>query len=1211
MGFNKIAKKVWGAIVPVNTLNQAPRSSLPLAPPYVKDDADPPSKKRRLDEEEDKDDETATDDQNEDVGYPTLQAQFTLDMAAGMAPPERRNSLNSTRSASRAQRAPSVQSTGRISSHRPASVHSLSRSSTQNNVEEFRSVERLVKPPTNKRPRRKKPDNSALNPESIDDSEEDAKPVLPESNGRPDRKHDAQQDHDVTHYGQRFAKPRTERANEAGISAAKRKSSQTLMGPIAKHSRNSSPDPLLEGLENKGPERLKKRSFASNSESIRGALSPSFSSKRIPQNPRHTRTDSADKIFNILSSPVRSNLRKGLKLKMAVSNPYSYNHETCEPKCLLMVGNVSTILLPMPLQGGSIQDFLSEYGYLQVNLNKTHTIKFDKTNLAVRVDRSTDQAAPVPARLYLVFDGAEDFAGFEKWATMKREPSVHLSIQYENGDKLIKCVNNLLEKATEEKMVQGSDDVQERTAPDVQWMARSRARRSKLLSQNNTSKPDLRRTRYLANSAEIIDDDDLANTIPESPQPSVSRTTRKRFAVRSESPPPLKLWTNENPDWAEKHWRNSLVFPPQGKNRAIVDANDIERLDEGEFLNDNLIIFYLRYLQDKLEKDKPHVAERIHFHNTFFYDKLKPTRSGAGIKYDGIKSWTTKVDLFKKDFIVVPINEYQHWYVAIIYNPSKLDPSQEASSAAAKPVALDLTTPEKPGKEVSTTIDNPTTNPEPDVEMQDGAKVVETELRRMSIESAKGDADADADAPRRDTTSQHEDEQAKGAEKDIYDVDAGTEVQQGSSPSTSANRKAKKTSLGSKKHHDPNQPKIITLDSLGSAHSPACTHLRHYLIAELKDKKGIEIPDPGALGMTAKKIPLQENHCDCGLYLLGYVRHFLEDPDAFVHGLLHYDEPTWSFVSSNMRHDIRELIFQLQAEQQKREDVEQEAKKQKKRQAAEEKRNRNGPTSSASDPKEPLEISSSAATQGTQASHVEDGVVPGKPTKHDAIDASSMLQPGRVTQSIEMDEVISVAGSSQKTSPESRAMTGTNGETGEPCNASMSMPGTFPVGQQIVSPAPARSGSNDTQKGFMRGLLSPDSRGHTSDNPVEVHDEADNSPSLTKELEENLAQAKSPSARRTPRKQNSRPNTESRQHSVEVHETLQSPRTNIGVFISSRGSREHCTATKRASSQTAETGQTSKYFSGAASQPQEETLTAVKYMGQRNRSEDQEAIIVD
>ena len=39
-----------------------------------------------------------------------------------------------------------------------------------------------------------------------------------------------------------------------------------------------------------------------------------------------------------------------------------------------------------------------------------------------------------------------------------------------------------------------------------------------------------------------------------------------------------------------------VVYPAQGSKRATVDWIDLERLDEGEFLNDNLISFYLRYV---------------------------------------------------------------------------------------------------------------------------------------------------------------------------------------------------------------------------------------------------------------------------------------------------------------------------------------------------------------------------------------------------------------------------------------------------------------------------------------------------------------------------------------------------------------------------------------------------------------------------------------
>lgn len=40
--------------------------------------------------------------------------------------------------------------------------------------------------------------------------------------------------------------------------------------------------------------------------------------------------------------------------------------------------------------------------------------------------------------------------------------------------------------------------------------------------------------------------------------------------------------------------RSPLVYPLEGPRKANVDWIDLERLDEGEFLNDNLISFYLR-----------------------------------------------------------------------------------------------------------------------------------------------------------------------------------------------------------------------------------------------------------------------------------------------------------------------------------------------------------------------------------------------------------------------------------------------------------------------------------------------------------------------------------------------------------------------------------------------------------------------------------------
>ena len=37
-----------------------------------------------------------------------------------------------------------------------------------------------------------------------------------------------------------------------------------------------------------------------------------------------------------------------------------------------------------------------------------------------------------------------------------------------------------------------------------------------------------------------------------------------------------------------------------------------------------------------------------------------------------MKRWTRRVNIFEKDFVVVPINENYHWYLCIICYPGKV-----------------------------------------------------------------------------------------------------------------------------------------------------------------------------------------------------------------------------------------------------------------------------------------------------------------------------------------------------------------------------------------------------------------------------------------------------------------------------------------------------------------------------------------------------------
>ncbi|XP_064020301.1 sentrin-specific protease 6 isoform X2 [Pogoniulus pusillus] len=129
-----------------------------------------------------------------------------------------------------------------------------------------------------------------------------------------------------------------------------------------------------------------------------------------------------------------------------------------------------------------------------------------------------------------------------------------------------------------------------------------------------------------------------------------------------------------------------IVYPPPpAKGGISVTNEDLHCLNEGEFLNDVIIDFYLKYLV--LEKLKKEDADRIHVFSSFFYKRLNQRErrnihetSNLSIqqrRHGRVKTWTRHVDIFEKDFIFVPLNEAAHWFLAVICFPGLEKPRYE------------------------------------------------------------------------------------------------------------------------------------------------------------------------------------------------------------------------------------------------------------------------------------------------------------------------------------------------------------------------------------------------------------------------------------------------------------------------------------------------------------------------------------------------------
>ena len=403
-------------------------------------------------------------------------------------------------------------------------------------------------------------------------------------------------------------------------------------------------------------------------------------------------------------------------------------------------------------------------------------------------------------------------------------------------------------------------------------------------------------------------------------------------------------------------WPKPLIYPKVGKKKTTVEYVDLERLDEGEYLNDNLIEFYLRFLEQQLEQRNPDLAKRIYFFNTYFFASLTNTPRGKrGINYEAVQKWTRSVDLFQYDYVVVPINESAHWYVAIICNlPSinrpdvatnddasefrnvaqitDFDVSDDRSASPLQQVSpgtvredvftsLEMEL-EKPNEQdtrdsfaemnLDDGMDKPSHGPEDTGNLRQGMRtggideaersVVAQDYENMDMVEPSADANGDITVQDKETLEQ-------ASEVPELPLKAPVSV-----------RRGKRKSLPPQKISHPDQPTIITFDSLGLAHAPTVRNLKDYLHEEGKTKRdGMEWEDMQIKGMTAKQIPHQDNFCDCGLFLLGYVAKFLEDPRDFISRTLRKEideEKDWpKMVPSELRSNIRELIMDLHGEQ--------------------------------------------------------------------------------------------------------------------------------------------------------------------------------------------------------------------------------------------------------------------------------------------------------
>lgn len=140
------------------------------------------------------------------------------------------------------------------------------------------------------------------------------------------------------------------------------------------------------------------------------------------------------------------------------------------------------------------------------------------------------------------------------------------------------------------------------------------------------------------------------------------RTKSRSPALRQST-----LWDLDS----EKDFETPEVFKPKlrhkfedGSSHTITNQ-DFRCLYNHDWINDSILDFFTKYyVETSIEKG---IVKRdeVHIMSSFFYTKLVSDPSDY---YGNVKKWVNNCDLFKKKFVVVPINNNFHWFGCVITN---------------------------------------------------------------------------------------------------------------------------------------------------------------------------------------------------------------------------------------------------------------------------------------------------------------------------------------------------------------------------------------------------------------------------------------------------------------------------------------------------------------------------------------------------------------
>ena len=93
--------------------------------------------------------------------------------------------------------------------------------------------------------------------------------------------------------------------------------------------------------------------------------------------------------------------------------------------------------------------------------------------------------------------------------------------------------------------------------------------------------------------------------------------------------------------------------------KCEIFSTSVCRLEEGKKIDDNTVDFFILHSIDSLlEEDK---RDNLHVFNSCFYAKIAKNFNPKSTRH-----WTKKINIFEKDFVILPVCQNDHWILIIV-----------------------------------------------------------------------------------------------------------------------------------------------------------------------------------------------------------------------------------------------------------------------------------------------------------------------------------------------------------------------------------------------------------------------------------------------------------------------------------------------------------------------------------------------------------------